>query len=64
LRKPIFEKLFKIAEDTNLSKKEKMLYDSSLKRKWDNQALMEGAIEQGLEKGIQKGLEKSAYENN
>lgn len=58
LRKPIFEKLFKIAEYTNLNKEEKMLYDTSLKRKWDKQALIEGAIEEGLEKGMKQGLEK------
>jgi len=36
LRKPIFEKLFSIAEYTNLSKEEKEMYDSSMKYKWDN----------------------------
>lgn len=35
-----------------------MLYDTSLKRKWDKQALIEGAIEEGLEKGMKQGLEK------
>jgi predicted transposase/invertase (TIGR01784 family) len=58
LRKPIFEKLFKIAEYTNLSKEEKMLYDSSLKRKWDKQALMEGAIEEGMKQGIEQGIQQ------
>lgn len=58
LRKPIFEKLFKIAEYTNLNKEEKMLYDTSLKRKWDKQALIEGAIEEGLEKSMKQGLEQ------
>jgi flagellar biosynthesis/type III secretory pathway protein FliH len=35
-----------------------MLYDTSLKRKWDKQALLEGAIEEGLEKGMKQGLEQ------
>lgn len=58
LRKPIFEKLFKIAEYTNLTKEEKMLYDISQKRKWDNQAFMEGALEDGMKKGLEQGIEK------
>lgn len=58
LRKPIFEKLFKIAEYTNLTKEEKMLYDISQKRKWDNQAFMEGALEDGMKKGLEQGLEQ------
>lgn len=36
LRKPIFEKLFSIAEYTNLTKEEKTMYDNSMKYKWDN----------------------------
>ena len=65
LRKPIFEKLFNIAEYSNLTKEEKTMYDSSLKYKWDNKnvldyALKEG-IEQGIEKGIKKGIEQGEY---
>jgi hypothetical protein len=60
LRKPIFDKLFKIAEYTNLNKEEKMLYDTSLKRRWDKQALIEGTIVEGLEKGMKQGLEEGA----
>ena len=40
LRKPIFEKLFQIAEYTNLTKEEQAMYDSSLKYKWDNEKCM------------------------
>lgn len=39
LRKTIFEKLYKIAEYTNLSKEEQQMYDQDLKRKWDNEAV-------------------------
>jgi len=35
-----------------------MLYDISQKRKWDNQAFMEGALEDGMKKGLEQGIEK------
>jgi len=35
-----------------------MLYDISQKRKWDNQAFMEGALEDGMKKGLEQGLEQ------
>jgi predicted transposase/invertase (TIGR01784 family) len=44
LRKPIFEKLFIIAEYTNLTKEEKTMYDSSLKYKWDNKNVLDYAV--------------------
>lgn len=47
LRKPIFEKLFNIAEYSKLTKEEKDMYDTSLKRKWDNKALLDYAKEEG-----------------
>ena len=70
LRKPIFEKLFSIAEYTNLTKEEKTMYDSSMKYKWDNKNVvdyarqegMEKGLEQGMEKGIEKGMEKGKQE--
>ena len=46
LRKPIFEKLFSIAEYTNLTKEEKTMYDNSLKRKWDNQSVLDYAVKE------------------
>jgi predicted transposase/invertase (TIGR01784 family) len=66
LRKPIFEKLFSIAEYTNLTKEEKTMYDSSLKYKWDNQNVLDYAVTtaeaKGIEKGIERGIEKGKYE--
>lgn len=78
LRKPIFEKLFNIAEYTNLNKKEKDMYDTDLKRKWDNKVVMayhedvgekrgleKGRKEgkkEGLEKGLKKGRKEAAQE--
>jgi predicted transposase/invertase (TIGR01784 family) len=51
LRKSIFEKLFNIAEYTNFTKEEKTMYDSSLKRKWDNKSVLDYALQEGIEKG-------------
>lgn len=48
LRKPIFEKLFDIAEYSKLTKEEKHMYDTSLKRKWDNKAVMDYATQEGV----------------
>jgi len=58
LRKPVFEKLFDIAEYSRLTKEEKQMYDTSLKRKWDTAGALEYARREGIEKGIQKGIEK------
>ena len=55
LRKPIFEKLFNIAEYTNFTKEEKDMYDSSMKYKWDNQAVLDYARMEGLERGRLEG---------
>ncbi|MDB4921184.1 Rpn family recombination-promoting nuclease/putative transposase, partial [Mucilaginibacter sp.] len=60
LRKPIFEKLFNIAEYSNLTKEEKTMYDSSMKYKWDNKNVLDYAIKEGMEKGKLEGeLEKA-----
>ena len=48
LRKPIFEKLFSIAEYTNLTKEEKTMYDQNLKRKWDNQNVLDYAVKEAV----------------
>jgi len=60
LRKPVFEKLFSIAEYTNLTKEEKSMYDSSLKYKWDNKNVLDYALQEGIEKGIEKGRYEEA----
>lgn len=54
LRKTIFEKLFSIAEYTNLSKEEKEMYDSSMKQKWDNKNVVDYAREEGEHKKFWK----------
>lgn len=62
LRKPIFEKLFQIAEYSKLNKEEKAMYDISQKRKWDHKVVLDYAREEGLKQGIEKGLEKGRKE--
>ena len=62
LRKPIFEKLFDIAEYSKLTKEEKTMYDTSLKRKWDTAGALEYARREGEEKGIEKAQAKAYAE--
>ena len=54
LRKPVFEKLFSIAEYTNLTKEEKTMYDNSMKYKWDNKNVVDYAREEGKIEGEHK----------
>ena len=58
LRKPIFEKLFNIAQFTNLTKEEKMLWDNNAKHRWDNKNVLDYAINEATEKGMKLGQEK------
>ena len=55
LRRPIFKKLFDIAEVSNLNKQEKMAYDASLKQARDLYAVTEYARKEGLKAGIEQG---------
>ncbi|WP_028295224.1 Rpn family recombination-promoting nuclease/putative transposase [Olivibacter sitiensis] len=58
LRKPIFEKLFDIAEYSKLSTEEKEMYDTSLKQKWDNTNALAYARQEGEVKGLEKGRQE------
>lgn len=62
LRKPVFQKLFEVAEYSNLTKEEQQMYDVELKRKWDNAAVLDyakkEAMKQGREQGIQQGIQQ------
>lgn len=58
LRKPIFEKLFNIAEYSNLTKEEKTMYDTSLKRKWDNKAVLDYAVNEAVKEADLKAREE------
>jgi len=57
-RKTIFEKVFQIAEYSNLSKEEKEMYNASLKQKWDEQSRWETAIMEGEERARKKAEEE------
>ncbi len=57
-RKTIFEKVFSIAEYSNMTKQEKTMYNSALKRKWDNAAVLDYAVKTALEEGIKQGIQE------
>ncbi len=58
LRKPIFKKMFNIAEYSNLTEEERMNYDASLKRDWDSYSALETAKQDGkIEGKIEEKLE-------
>jgi hypothetical protein len=60
MRKTIFEKVFSIAEYSNMTKEEKTMYNAALKRKWDNHSVMVEAIRDAVEKERAKAEEKLA----
>jgi len=61
LRQPIFKKMFNIAEYSNLTKEERMDYDASLKREWDNYSALETAKQEGkLEEKLEVAREMKA----
>ncbi len=51
LQNPIFEKLFSVAEYSNLTKEEKAMYDRNMKYKWDNQNVFNTAVKEAREGG-------------
>lgn len=54
LRKPIFEKLFNVAEYSKLNREEKEMYDVELKRKWDRANILASAEAKGETKSLEK----------
>jgi predicted transposase/invertase (TIGR01784 family) len=62
LNKRVFQKIFKIAEVSNLTKEEKAMYDSNLKAKWDFENSIAFAREEAEEKGIEKGRHEEALD--
>ncbi|SDF78661.1 conserved hypothetical protein (putative transposase or invertase) [Dyadobacter soli] len=55
LTKPVFEKVFRVAEVCNLTKEEKMAWDAYLKAKWDNENSDAYAREQAIKEGMKEG---------
>ena len=54
LNKRVFQKIFKIAEVSNLTKEEKAMYDSNLTAKWDYENSIAFAEEKAEERGEHK----------
>lgn len=57
LTKPIFQKMFKIAEVANLSKDDLSSYERSLKTQWDEYFIWESAKKEAKEAGLKEGKE-------
>ena len=57
MKKRIFEKLFTIAEVSNLTKEEYMQYERSLMAKWDDYAIKKTLKEEGKIEGIKEEKE-------
>jgi len=55
---PIFERLLAVSEYSNLTQKEKIMYDRSMKYKWDNKNVLDFAVNEGMEKGLAQGMDK------
>lgn len=61
LQQPLFEKLFEVARYSKLNMEERAMYDISLKRKWDQEAVrqyQEQQLEETIQKGLQQGIEQ------
>ena len=55
---PIFKRLLAVSEYSNLTQKEKIMYDRSMKYKWDNKNVLDFAVNEGMEKGLAQGMDK------
>jgi len=60
-RKTIFEKVFQIAEYSNLTKEEREMYNASVKQKWDERSIWETAINEGI---LEHQQQKNGHESN
>lgn len=70
LRKPVFEKMFDSAQYSNLNKGEQKMYDESLKRKWDAEAVrlsqkqeIETARQEAMKVGREEGVISTARQH-
>ena len=62
LRKSIFEKVFDIASYNKLDKEERMAYDMSLKKKWDEHSIKQTAFNDGKREGREEGKREGREE--
>lgn len=62
LAKPVYNKVFRIAEVCNLNQQEKMAWDAYLKVKWDNENSMDYAKKQAMKEGREEGIRAGKVE--
>lgn len=62
LRKPVFEKLFGVAEYCKLTMEEKQMYDNSLKYKWDNENVLDYAVKEAKAEALKEAQKNIALE--
>lgn len=62
LKQTIFEKLYDVANYFNMPKEEQDMYNESLKRKWDQEAVLARKLEAGLEQGREEGMKEGREE--
>lgn len=62
LEEGIFKKLFELAEIAKMDKKERSIYEESLKDYWDLKGALETSFKEGKEEGIQEGIQKGIKE--
>ena len=60
--KRVFQKVFQIAEVSKLTKEERMLYERSLKEKWDYENVLAYAVNEAGEKKYAEGKQESLLE--
>jgi predicted transposase/invertase (TIGR01784 family) len=60
LNKRVFQKIFKIAEVSNLTKEERAMYDSNLKSRWDYENSIAFAREEAAEEATEKAEHNTA----
>lgn len=59
---PEFDQLFNLAKYANLTKEERVMYNASLKRKWDNKNVMDYAVKTAEQRGREEERAKAERE--
>jgi hypothetical protein len=57
-----FDPLFDLAEYANLNEEERNMYNQSLKRKWDNENVMDYAVETAVKTAVEEAEQKAEKE--
>lgn len=58
LNEPVFQKAFKMAELTNLSREQYTAYEQNLLDYWGVKAAVDTALDEGIKQGIEQGIEQ------